>query len=278
MLRSSPSRWLLVLAGLLAVLPCPARGQEDPNETPLGDIARNLRKKEPAHPVIDDDNLTQVMQQADSRRGFGASLRFLMTGEGAGFRVSAPDVTCSLSFSGNAKYLLSGQYSEMDLPAGDLSKLEGHATVEGDALTVSVHNGTDWHLSEISVAFTLLNKISTLEASAAPGSLMPRLEVEALDTIRAEKKPDTTVIYHMRAPGLPWATAGFSAALNLEVPAGSEWHWAIVQARGYPPQNSGGMASPATPPAPVVTVPSSETPASSQAQVVPTASRVQNPQ
>src|SRR5581483_8448707 len=153
MLRSSPSRWLLVLAGLLAVLPCPARGQEDPNETPLGDIARNLRKKEPAHPVIDDDNLTQVMQQADSRRGFGASLRFLMTGEGAGFRVSAPDVTCSLSFSGNAKYLLSGQYSEMDLPAGDLSKLEGHATVEGDALTVSVHNGTDWHLSEISVAF-----------------------------------------------------------------------------------------------------------------------------
>jgi hypothetical protein len=29
----------------------------------------------------------------------------------------------------------------------------------------------------------------------------------------------------------------FSARLQSELGAGSEWHWAVVQARGYPPES-----------------------------------------
>jgi hypothetical protein len=87
-------RLLLVLTavvGLLSSGRMPA--QDDPNDAPLGDIARNLRKKNLASkPVIDDDNLSQVMEQADDRQRSG--LRYLMAGETKGFQLAAPDVTC----------------------------------------------------------------------------------------------------------------------------------------------------------------------------------------
>jgi hypothetical protein len=41
----------------------------------------------------------------------------------------------------------------------------------------------------------------------------------------------------MRAVGVPWAVTTFSAHLESEIGAGSEWHWAVVQARGYPPES-----------------------------------------
>ena len=54
--------------------------------------------------------------------------------------------------------LLSSQYAQMDLPPREMVKLEGPATIEGDALTVSVFNGTDWHVSEVAVALTIVKK------------------------------------------------------------------------------------------------------------------------
>ena len=127
-----------------------APNNEDPNDTPLGDVARSLRKKSsPSEDVIDDDNLTRVMEQAESHQATGSGLKFLMAGESKAFRVAAPDVTCSLSFNANAKSLLSNGYAQMELPSGELLKLEGPATIEGDALIVSVYNRTDWHVSEV---------------------------------------------------------------------------------------------------------------------------------
>ena len=42
---------------------------DDPNDVPLGDVARNLRKKTPPmQGVIDDDNFTKVMVHAECRR------------------------------------------------------------------------------------------------------------------------------------------------------------------------------------------------------------------
>jgi len=239
MLRYWGRRFLLLLVVGATLVPARLLAQDDPNDVPLGDVARNLRKKAPTKPVIDDDNLSQVMQEADSRKGFGSSLRFLMAGDLSGFRVSAPDVTCNLSFSSNVKSLLAGQYSEMDLPAGDLARLEGHATIEGDALSVSVHNGTDWHVSEIAVAVMIVRK-SAPNAVASEGSL--NLEPAPAEgaqppEIKTDKKPDSTVIYRMRAVGVPWAVTTFSARLQSELGAASEWHWAVVQARGYPPES-----------------------------------------
>ncbi|HEX6822068.1 MAG TPA: hypothetical protein VF123_08425 [Candidatus Sulfotelmatobacter sp.] len=232
MLRNWGRRFLLLLVVGATLVPARLLAQNDPNDVPLGDVARNLRKKAPTKPVIDDDNLSQVMQEADSRKGFGSSLRFLMDGDLSGFRVSAPDVTCNLSFSSNVKSLLAGQYSEMDMPGSELARLEGHASMEGDALTVSVHNGTDWHVSEIAVAVMIVRKSV---ANAAAGEEVSDLETAT--EVQTDKKPDTTVIYRMRAVGVPWSVTTFSARLQSELGAGSEWHWAVVQGRGYPPES-----------------------------------------
>jgi len=239
MLRYWGRRFLLLLVVGATLVSARLLAQDDPKDVPLGDVARNLRKKAPTKPVIDDDNLTQVMQEADSRKGFGSSLRFLMAGDLSGFRVSAPDVTCNLSFSSNVKSLLAGQYSEMDLPASDLARLEGHASIEGDALNVSVHNGTDWHVSEIAVAVMIVRKNAPNAAGSEGASSLEPIPTEGAHQaeLQTDKKPDITVIYRMRAVGVPWSVTTFSSRLQSDLGAGTEWHWAVMQARGYPPES-----------------------------------------
>jgi hypothetical protein len=235
----TPGIRLVMLAALACfVLPAALRAQDDPDEIPLGDVARNLRKNSaPAKQVIDDDNLSDVMAHADNRQSASSSLRYVMSGTSKGFQVSAPDVTCSLAFTANVKSLLTApQYSEMNLPASELASLEGPAVVEGDALTVTLFNATYWHVSEISVAFTIVRKAT--EASA--GSMGAE---SAIQQLRPEKKQDTTVIYRMRAAAPPWMRSTFSTPLNAQVEPGDEWHWAVVEAKGYPPQDPSGAVS-----------------------------------
>lgn len=262
-------RLVFSLAALLLMIsPIRALAQSDPNETPLGDVARNLRNRKttPAQGVIDDDNLSQVMKQAENHRPSGTpGLTFEMTGETKGFHVSTPDATCSLAFSANAKTLLSSQYAQMELPLTEMDKLAGPATIEGDAFTVSVMNGTDWHVSEVTVALTVLKKSKNRDASLSDGTGssfdvpgLPQVDSASLSQesdVRPEKKPDLTMIYRMRAAAPPFAKTTFSAPLNFDLTPEEEWHWAIVQARGYPPQSySSGRAEP---PAPMPAVPSS---------------------
>ena len=244
----------MILLGIM--LPTIAWAQDDsaadPNDVPLGDVARSMRKKaQPASGVIDDDNLSQVMQDAEKRHAPGASPRYLMSGESRGFEVSVPDATCSLSFTANAKSLLSSQYAQMDLPPSDMAKLRGGAaSVDGDTLTVSIFNATDWHVSELAVALTVVKKggppVETLEdsdsrvASDPDANDHPQLSDPA-DHPSGDrpggKKQDSTVLYRMRAAAVPFDKTEFRAPLNLELSAGDEWHWAIVQAKGYPPQS-----------------------------------------
>jgi len=220
-------RLVLVLSALLSALMPVLLAQDDPNDVPLGDVARSLRKKTPPpQNVIDDDNLPQVMELSEGRYRQSSALRYLMTSESKGFRVSAPDVTCSFSFTATAKSLLaSSQYSQMDLPPDDVAKLEGPATIEGDTLIVAVLNRTDWHVSELAVALTIVKKGGLRDAS------LENTESE----VRPEKRPDVTMIYRMRAAAPPSMTTVFSTRLNLELAPDEEWHWAIVQAKGYPP-------------------------------------------
>jgi hypothetical protein len=252
---------LVLLAVLAALVPVLVAAQDDPNadpnldlnDKPLGDVARNLRKKNPpSQKVIDDDNLSTVMEQAESRHAQGSALKFLMAGDEKGFHVSAPDVTCSLAFTANVKSLLSSQYAQMELPPGELLKLEGPAMIEGNVLIVAVLNRTDWHVSEVTVALTVVKKseagdttsIDTLPYAAA--RLLPAVAVSSLQPSQAgsEKTPDATRIYRMRAAAPPAATTVFSAPLTSELGPDEEWHWAIVQARGYPPRSYAGAVSP----------------------------------
>lgn len=249
---SGKSRILLLcaLGAVLAGFLCAgcAAAQEDPNnpnQIPLGDLARKLRSQEPVSPeVIDNDNLGEIMRQAERQRASEvaegtnhAPLAFVMTGESRDFQMMVPDATCSLSFNAAAKSLLAGQYSQMDLPPSDMVKLTGPAAIEGDALTVTIFNGTDWHLSELAVALMVVRKNGTGDGSLAGGATPGELDSDALAEVRPEKKADRTIIYKMRAAGPPWMTTAFSAPLGLKLGAGDEWHWAILQAKGYPPQS-----------------------------------------
>lgn len=227
--RCAP-RISVVLALLAILLPFGVCAQDDPNDVPLGDVARSMRKKTPGptQPVIDDDNLPQVMEQANRPHEVRTGWRFLMSGESKSFQVQAPDVTCSLAFSTNVKALLSGQFDQMNLPPSELAKIEAKAAIEGDSLTVPIFNGTQWHLSELTIALTVVKK-----AGAGFGTLEGG---DAFEQVRPEKRPDRTAIYRMRAAGAPWDKTVFSAPLDMELASDEEWHWALVQAKGYPPE------------------------------------------
>jgi hypothetical protein len=229
--------WLILTLLVALIAPAWLAAQDDPAEyptdAPLGDVARSLRKKvPPSQNVIDDDNLSKVMEQAENHHPQGSALKFLMAGAGNTFQVSAPDATCSLAFTANVKSLLSNQYAQMELPPAEVQKLEGPATIEGHALIVAIFNRTEWHVSEVAVALTVVKK-----TQAGDGSLSAFDDFPQESEIRMEKKPDSTAIYRMRAAAPPSETTVFSAPLAAELGAEEEWHWAIVQARGYPPQS-----------------------------------------
>ena len=76
-----------------------------------------------------------------------------------------------------------------------MSKLEGPATVEGDTLIVSVYNQTDWHLSELAVALTIVKKsgvhVASIPVSGATG-LVPAVAAypSQEEEVRPEKNQD----------------------------------------------------------------------------------------
>jgi hypothetical protein len=247
---------MLVLAmfAMASIWPALLVAQEN-GEAPLGDLARSFRKKTPpSQEVIDNDNLSQVMDDVQAHRLSGASLLYSMDAAGKSFQVSSPDVTCSLSFTANARALLSSQYVQLDLPAEEMSKLDGPATIAGHSLEVSVFNGTDWHVSEVAVAVTIVKREEARDASAAyfgSARLLPVVDDPAQAPERenhSEKFPDVTVVYRMRAAAVPSATTVFRAPLNVEIGPDREWHWAIVQAKGYPPARPSQSVPASTPP------------------------------
>jgi hypothetical protein len=234
---------ILTAIFLAILLPVLLAAQDDPSDTPLGDIARTLRKKpSSSQEVIDNDNFSKALEDVQSRRPASASALFSIDPGGKSFQLSSPDATCSLAFTASARALLSNQYAQLDLPPEELVKLDGPATIEGDSLQLSIFNGTDWHVSELAVAVTIVKRPETPESSSHGDG--PRLvPAAAIDNLQEpdrhpQKRSDTTVLYRMRAAGVPSATTIFRAPMGVEITPDQEWHWAIVQAKGYPPQPS----------------------------------------
>ena len=163
-LKDYDSKFCLPLIVMLlgCLLPVCSVAQSDGGEPSLGDLARSLRKGKPApeHAVIDNDNLHKVMDEVQISSSRANCCSVLMRA-GKKFQVSSPDVTCDLSFSGSAASLLSDAYAPQDLPEGELAKLDGPATISGDTLQVSVHNGTSWNIKEITVGLTILRDSGT---------------------------------------------------------------------------------------------------------------------
>ncbi len=239
---------LLALATLLVtLLPYPylAAQSDDDNAVSLGDVARALRRdkakdkeqgqKEPptAQTVIDNDNISQVVKQAENDR-LKSNMNFVFDGVGKDIQVSAPDVTCSLSFSAKTGALVSDPFVPQDLPRNELGKLDGPAIINDDALQITVHNGTAWNLREITVSLTILRQFPP---SAAVHFGTARLVPAAAEEGQTSgKRSDFTVLYHIKGSAAPFTTAVFQQDLGAKLEPDQEWHWAIVQAQGIPPK------------------------------------------
>ncbi len=232
----------LLVAGMLALaLPQFVSAQDDPSEAPLGDDARSFRKKTaPSEMVIDNDNFSKVVEDAESRRASGTTMVFSLDPGAKNFHVSSPDVSCSLSFSGKTSSLLSDPIALDELPRSELAKLEGPATIEGDQLQVSMHNGTSWELREVVIGLTILRTAGNGDVSGSSGAarVVPAAAGGPSQTVQDsfQKQPDVTVLLRVKGSAAPSATALFRTQLNFALFPDQEWHWAIVRAKGVPPQ------------------------------------------
>jgi len=236
---------------LVIVLVCAAvsvHAQSENNEPSLGDLARNMRKeKAAARPVIDNDNLSTVMSEAEANRLKGKVL-FSLDSSGKDFQVSSPDATCSLSFSTHAKSLVMSPYVPQEIPADDLSKLDGPAAINGDALEVSVHNATNWSVSEITVGLTILR--SATPANVARHARSRVIWAAEVTPLNPQKLSDVTVLHHLKGSVDPAGTAVFREVLTSPVGADQDWHWAIVGAKGVhaqPTTPASGEQNPQSP-------------------------------
>jgi hypothetical protein len=230
----------ICLAGSLVVV-CPrALAQDD--AVSLGDLARSLRKakepqKEPAAPVvIDNDNLSQIMDAVESHKLNAAPMLSLDSKENQ-FRMSSPDGTCSLSFNADATSLITPPYVAEELPQGELAKLEGPAKIDGDRLQVTLFNGTDWNLKEVTIGLTIVRKTEKTELYQN-ARLLPAIAQDApVPEFPAspEKESDLTLLLHLKGAAAPLATTIFRETLGASPASDQEWHWAIVSAKGVPP-------------------------------------------
>ena len=229
----------LVFLGIISLelmLPVRAAAQSD-DEVSLGDLARSLRQskeqpKETAAPsIIDNDNLTQVIDDVEHFR-LGARPIFTFEGGATHFQMSSPDGTCSLSFNANTTALLSNPYVSQDLPQSELAKLDGPANIHGDTLEVSMYNASSWSVREITVGLTIVRRDDTTVEDYAAAKLPPAVEEAATS---ADKRSDVTVLLHLKGSAAPFATTVFQEKLDGNLDDGQEWHWAIVEAKGIPP-------------------------------------------
>lgn len=223
---------LLVAVALEFASGLKARAQSD-NEAPsLGDVARALRaKKNPELPVITNDNFSKLPQliRETEQRALAAGL----AAAPVEVKHSEPEITCSLAFNAQAASASPKSSSTQDLPPGLLAKLDGPAVISGDMLQVSIYNGSNWNVQEITVGVTVVKRRSQNAALLDSPRLLPASAgVGPLPTL---KKPDETFLYHLKGSAPPMSTTAFQQALGLNLGPNDEWHWAILQARGVPP-------------------------------------------
>lgn len=236
--------------------PQSARAQDDANDTPLGDVARSFRKKtapSPSELVIDNDNFSNVLEDAERRRAAGTTMVFSLDPGEKNFHVSSPDVSCSLSFTAKTSALLADPVALDELPRSELDKLDGPATIDGDSLQVTMHNGTSWELREVVIGLTILRHPGAADSASSFGRAKIVPAVAGLSPQPAQdsfqKQPDVTVLLRVKGSAAPTATALFRTQLNFALFPDQEWHWAIIRAKGVPPKPPTDLATAQTEPA-----------------------------
>ncbi|MGA3087351.1 MAG: hypothetical protein ABSD75_01990 [Terriglobales bacterium] len=264
-------------------LPLAARAQEPEDAPSLGDLARNLRKNkldqqtqqpQPAAPVIDNDNLAQAMEDAHKARPVRSDKTVISVDSASNtLRVSAPDVTCSLSFNARASSLLIRPVLIEDLPLPELLKIDGPGSIQDESLQLEVFNGTDWELREITIGLTLERKPGENAEMAARARIIPAAQGDA--PVAIERRSDVTLLYHLKAEAKPFSTTQFHENIGITPGADEDWRWSIVEAKGIRPS----QAQPAAPsPAePLFSMPPSLLPHSNSLRLAPAPAAAADP-
>jgi hypothetical protein len=232
---------------LATLLPLAAVAQDDAPS--LGDLARSLRKNKSeqqpqqqpdpaaADKVIDNDNLTQAMDDARNARPVKQDKTvFSIDPSGNTVKVSSPDVTCSLSFNARASSLLIKPILIEDLPLTELLKLDGPGSIQDESLQLEVFNGTDWDIREITIGLTLERKPGENAELAARARVIPA--AEGLAPITVERRSDVTLLYHLKAEAKPFSTTAFHENIGITPGADEDWRWSIVEAKGIRPSQA----------------------------------------
>jgi hypothetical protein len=220
---------------MLAQSPSPPSDAPSDGAVSLGDLARVVRRsKAPlaAPLVIDNDNLSNVMDEVESRR-MSLQPKPAPPSRTRDYALSSPDGTCSLSFNAAAATPDATPFVSEDLPPAELAKLEGPAAIEGDSLEVSMYNGSAWKLTEVTVGLTLVRHPVDQGVYFGSARLMPAVSEQADPS---EKKPsELTLLFHLKAPVAPLASNVFHEKLGAPLASDQEWHWAILSAKGVAP-------------------------------------------
>jgi hypothetical protein len=238
----------IVLPVAVFLAPLAASAQDDAPS--LGDLARNLRKKKaeqqpqapdaphtvPANTVIDNDNLTQVMDDAKNARPAKPDKTvFSIDAASNTVKVSSPDVTCSLSFNARASSLLIKPVLIEDLPLTELVKIDGPGSIQNENLQLQVFNGTDWDIREITVGLTLERKPGADAEMAAHARVIPAAQGVASAAVTVERHSDVTLLYHLKAEAKPFSTTAFRENIGITPGPDEDWRWSIVEAKGIRP-------------------------------------------
>jgi hypothetical protein len=266
-----------LLGVLIVALLCPLAASAQEDAPSLGDLARNVRKNklqqpqppaDPAHPIIDNDNLAQVMDDAKKARPVKQDKTvFSIDPSGNTLRVSSPDVTCSLSFNARASSLLIKPVLVEDLPLTELLKLDGPGSIQDESLQLEVFNGTDWDIREITIGLTLERKPGQNAEVAARARVIPA--AEGLAPVTVERRSDVTLLYHLKAEAKPFSTTAFRENIGITPGADEEWRWSIVEAKGIRPSQT--QSAPDSLPDPLFSSPSSLLPGPTDPQLAPIA-------
>ncbi len=271
---------LLTVSLLVSLGPTTAFAQDD--ATSLGDLARDLRKNkvqqtqqpsEAAPTVIDNDNLSQVMEDARNARPIKQDKTvFSIDPSGNTLKVSSPDVTCSLSFDARASSLLIKPKLIEDLPLTELLKLDGPGSIQDESLQLAVFNGTDWDIREITIGLTLERKPGENAEVAARARVIPASE--GIAPVAVERRSDVTLLYHLKAEAKPFSTTAFHENIGITPGPDEDWRWSIVEAKGIRPSEAEAAPDSLTDPlfaVPSLLQPGSKLPGPDEPQLTPAA-------
>jgi hypothetical protein len=184
--------------------------------------------------VIDNDNLTQAMEDVKNARPVVESKPVFSMEPSGAVRFKSQDVTCSLSFNARSSTVFVRPVLVEDLPLDELVKLDGPGSIQDQNLQLEVFNGTEWELREITVGLTLERKPGENAEMAAHARVIPAAE-NATAPVVVERRADVTLLYHLKAEAKPFSRTAFNEKIGITPGPDEDWRWSIVEAKGVRP-------------------------------------------